>query len=189
MMKGYILETDSSGDDSEAPNASQAPDVIAEWWRIYFPDSEVDSVAIHGLRRMLATAADRPSQAERCPAVLTEPFTINVTMNVLEPLPVWVVKTKEGRYARGIGGAAGGFLAVKSPRMATRFDSPTWAATIATMFEGSVVRRLITKTEKEAREARKAKVQTWVWPGPSKIVGVATESESSPSSRKENEGT
>ncbi len=38
--------------DEASPRPSQ--DVIGEWWQTYFPDSEVDAVAVEGLRRMLA---------------------------------------------------------------------------------------------------------------------------------------
>lgn len=73
-------------------------------------------------------------------------FTINVSMHVAVDGPVWVVK-KDGGYARQAGL---NWLQVKSKRLATRFDSATWAAHFAVQLGGKVV-RLLSKAEKEAR--------------------------------------
>lgn len=47
-------------DEDERGSGEARRDVIGEWWRTYFPDSEVDTVAVEGLRRMLA---ERRSEA------------------------------------------------------------------------------------------------------------------------------
>ena len=91
-------------------------------------------------------------------------FAVNVKFSMAVPSPVWVVrvksKTKSGGwrvdYVRLP--TSGGMLLTPERRMATRMDSALWAETIASVVRQGFpkhkveVRRLWTKTEREAEE-------------------------------------
>ena len=71
--------------------------------------------------------------------------------------PIYVIKIKGG-YLRAT--TSNHMLGVKDRRLATRFDSATWAATVATFIDGAKVKRLWTRAE---REAAKVIGKTYVW--------------------------
>jgi len=118
------------------------------------------------------------------------PISINVQFRVAHDVPpVWVIKTADGKYVRATNGAA--FLFVHR-RLASRFDSPTWATTIASFVDPKRkprVKRLWTKSE---REATKWNTSAWTWKpkhadNAPAVTGVAQTTETAPSEGPGNE--
>lgn len=80
---------------------------------------------------------------------------IRVTWRMAEPItPIWIIKLKNGQYIRVA--SDGKLMVLADRRLATRWGSRVWATTIAGFLpaeQGARVRRLWTKSEREASKA------------------------------------
>ncbi len=105
------------------------------------------------------------TKAKKTPWTAEPSFSISMNMAVLGPTPVWVIKhAKKPLYLRIVN--SGKAISVKSARLATRFDSKLWVQCTATWYADTKIVRLITKTEKEIREASMVEAQVWTFPNP-----------------------
>lgn len=97
-------------------------------------------------------------------------FFSNITLNVqtVEAPPIWIVRLKNGHYLRAPL-LNGGMIQVTDRRLATRFDSRGWAATVASFIAdsaGAKIVRLWKKGERPSKTVSRVTSGAWCWKKP-----------------------
>jgi len=88
--------------------------------------------------------------------------TIAIDFAMAGPTPIYVVKVGPKTYLRWV--TTGSVIGVER-ELATRFDSRTWAACVASQWQGAVVKRLKVRTRKKVTSSTR-----WVHSG--KVEGA-----------------